>query len=330
VLEAIEGDKIEDPLLVPELLRRRAYLPTDVTVLRSDGDGKRTPVTINVTPREVSEYQSMAGGNEPILVDALGLTFELGDKIAAVTGQAKGKLEPGDVITAFALVPAGDDQATIAKNRKQLTDYGFSSEKIELQDGMVALPLMYSLAQVAPPESKIAITVRRGKQEKTVALSPEADEFYAFPGRGILLSSVERIHVAESWPEAFRLGLRDTGEQLTMVFAFLRKLFTGEIRVTAMGGLPSIFVAGTREASQGPGTLLLFLTMLSANLAVVNFLPIPMLDGGHMMFLMYEGIFRRPVNEAWELRLTLLGLSFLLCLMVFVIGLDISRLSGLL
>jgi regulator of sigma E protease len=54
-----------------------------------------------------------------------------------------------------------------------------------------------------------------------------------------------------------------------------------------------------------------------------------MLDGGHMMFLAYEGIMRRPVNEAWELRLTLLGLSFLLCLMVFVIGLDIYRLSGM-
>jgi regulator of sigma E protease len=69
--------------------------------------------------------------------------------------------------------------------------------------------------------------------------------------------------------------------------------------------------------------------MLSANLAVVNFLPISVLDGGHMMFLAYEGIFRRPVNEKWQLRLSLLGLSFVLCLMVFVIGLDVYRLSGL-
>ena len=68
--------------------------------------------------------------------------------------------------------------------------------------------------------------------------------------------------------------------------------------------------------------------MLSANLAVVNFLPIPVLDGGHMMFLLYEGIFRRPVNEAWQIRLSLVGFAFLLSLMAFVIGLDIVRFAG--
>ena len=67
----------------------------------------------------------------------------------------------------------------------------------------------------------------------------------------------------------------------------------------------------------------------SANLAVVNFLPIPVLDGGHMMFLLYEGIFRRPVNEAWQIRLSLLGFAFLLCLMAFVISLDIARFTGM-
>ena len=62
------------------------------------------------------------------------------------------------------------------------------------------------------------------------------------------------------------------------------------------------------EAHAGLPRLLVFLTLLSANLAVINFLPIPVLDGGHAMFLLYEGIFRRPVNERVAFGLTMAGL----------------------
>jgi regulator of sigma E protease len=65
--------------------------------------------------------------------------------------------------------------------------------------------------------------------------------------------------------------------------------------------------------------------MLSANLAVLNFLPIPALDGGHMMFLIYEGIFRRPVNERVQYALTIAGVACLLGLMIFVNAMDVRR-----
>ena len=79
-----------------------------------------------------------------------------------------------------------------------------------------------------------------------------------------------------------------------------------------------------------PGScFLLFLTFLSANLAVVNFLPIPILDGGHMLFLAYEGIFRRPVSERVQVVLTYGGLFMILGLMLFVIFLDIGRIVSL-
>ena len=86
-----------------------------------------------------------------------------------------------------------------------------------------------------------------------------------------------------------------------------------------------IVAAAGSEASQGMGRFLLFLTLLSANLAVINFLPIPVLDGGHMMFLAYEGVTGKPVNERIQFQLTLVGLALILMLMVFVIGLDIKR-----
>ena len=68
--------------------------------------------------------------------------------------------------------------------------------------------------------------------------------------------------------------------------------------------------------------MLLFLTLLSANLAVVNFLPIPLLDGGHMVFLILEGILRRPVSDKIVVAFHYLGFIFIISLMLFVLGLD--------
>ncbi|MEO8499142.1 MAG: site-2 protease family protein, partial [Planctomycetota bacterium] len=59
---------------------------------------------------------------------------------------------------------------------------------------------------------------------------------------------------------------------------------------------------------------------------VVNFMPIPALDGGHFIFLLWEGISGKPVNERVQIALTLAGVGCLLCLMIFVVGLDINRL----
>jgi len=115
----------------------------------------------------------------------------------------------------------------------------------------------------------------------------------------------------------------------TRVFTFLKKVVSGELSATNFGGPGTIAVVATSEASQGTSRLLLFLTLLSANLAVVNFLPIPVLDGGHMMFLAYEGLFRRPVSQNVEILLTYAGLFFVLGLMLFVIYLDVGRISGL-
>jgi regulator of sigma E protease len=65
--------------------------------------------------------------------------------------------------------------------------------------------------------------------------------------------------------------------------------------------------------------------MISLNLAVVNFLPIPMLDGGHMVFLIYEKLRGKPASDAVMAAATYLGLAIVLSLMAFVFYLDIKR-----
>ena len=94
-----------------------------------------------------------------------------------------------------------------------------------------------------------------------------------------------------------------------------------------LGGPVSIFETALYAAKQGMGNLLVFLTLLSANLAVLNFLPIPILDGGHMLFLTWEAIRRKPPDERVQLALTYCGLLLVLALMTWVLLLDFGVIS---
>ena len=97
-----------------------------------------------------------------------------------------------------------------------------------------------------------------------------------------------------------------------------RRLLGGPIEIAKQAG---------KSAEEGLGRLLLFLTMLSANLAVINFLPVPVLDGGHMVFLLYELVRGKPPSEKVVEGLSYLGLLLLLSLMLFVFGLDLGLIS---
>jgi regulator of sigma E protease len=111
---------------------------------------------------------------------------------------------------------------------------------------------------------------------------------------------------------------------LSLVYRFLGKLTSSQISPRLLGGPIEIAKQAGRSAEEGFSRLLLFLTMLSANLAVVNFLPIPVLDGGHMVFLMYELVRGKPPSENVVAALSYLGLALILTLMMFVFGLDLG------
>ena len=69
----------------------------------------------------------------------------------------------------------------------------------------------------------------------------------------------------------------------------------------------------------------MFLAVININLAVVNFLPIPVLDGGHMVFLTYEKLRGKPPSDQVRFIATIVGLVFVLCLMVFAFTIDIRQ-----
>ena len=97
---------------------------------------------------------------------------------------------------------------------------------------------------------------------------------------------------------------------------------TAKVSPRGLEGPWGIIKWALQKADQGNAELLLFLTMLSANLAVINFLPIPVLDGGHFVLLAYEGIRGKPANEKVQTVLAYIGLALIILLMIWVLGLD--------
>ena len=114
----------------------------------------------------------------------------------------------------------------------------------------------------------------------------------------------------------------------TMIFTGLKKLIVGEVPAKELGGVISIVKLTSDATAQGWMSVLFFAALISVNLGVLNLLPIPALDGGHIMFNLYEMIFRREASEAIIIKLTIAGWVILFSLMGLGVYNDINRLMG--
>jgi len=110
-----------------------------------------------------------------------------------------------------------------------------------------------------------------------------------------------------------------------MIGVSLIKLITGHESIKSLGGPIVIAKLAGDSARSGMGTLMAFMAFLSLNLGLLNLLPIPVLDGGHLFFLSIEGVIRREIPIKVKLILQQIGMALLLGLMIFVIYNDILR-----
>ena len=103
-------------------------------------------------------------------------------------------------------------------------------------------------------------------------------------------------------------------------------MLTGRVSTREVGGPILIGQLAGEAVRSGPSAFLWFMALISVNLAVLNLLPIPVLDGGQFLFLLAEGIQRKPLSLKLRERLTAVGLAMLLLLIGLVFWNDISRL----
>lgn len=138
----------------------------------------------------------------------------------------------------------------------------------------------------------------------------------------------ELVELRESNPlAAIVRGVHETHGVMMMTYTTFLRLFQGSIKVEHLKGPVGIAHIGTQLASRGFVWLMFFLGLISVNLAVVNFLPIPVTDGGHFLFLLYEQIAGRPPPVAVQNAAMMAGMVLLGVVFIFVFVNDIINLT---
>lgn len=309
-LRRIAGEPVGDPLALDERLAGLAGQPLTVTV----GQAGKPDREVTLTPRAVTwRDDETTGIGCPLSIAALGVAVKVPAEVTAVAAGSP---------AAAAGITAGDKLTRVTFLVPDEQEIG---EGVPLSAEEPNWPAATAILQQLPVGTNLRLAVDDGAGgTRDVELEPVAAGDRFVVERGLVFEPVYEKVQARSLAEAFRRGGRKAWEDLSLVYSFLGKLTSATISPRLLGGPIEIAKQAGKSAEEGFGRLLLFLTMLSANLAVVNFLPIPVLDGGHMVFLLYELVRGKPPSENVVGVLSYLGLALILTLMMFVFGLDLG------
>lgn len=203
-------------------------------------------------------------------------------------------IEANDFILSIAGIPLNSSTEVI--------DIISSNESVELSMGLLRGSDTISTAVTPSIDGKIGIglvTTYAGKTE--------------FKSYGFL----------ESWSQ----GVKDVISYTELTFVFVKRVITGNLEVgKAFGGPVKIANMAAESADIGLVSYLRFLALLSLSLAILNILPFPVLDGGHFVIILIEGIFRREIPIKIKLAIQNAGFILLLILMAFIVYNDIINL----
>ncbi len=329
---AVDGQEVVRSLQLPSLVASKAGTTIELKIRRT------VAPTAEANAAEISEisfplavpskpqFSMIAAYHGVMTLTELGIAYDVTNTISFVDTESLGSdaFLVGDQLVQIHWEPT-DAMKTELKEIYPAQGLAILLGN-QVVDQSMTVPSVFDQLQEAPDQINIRCYLKRdGKTLEQVAKLQNAKDWF-WPQRGLGLTALTDVHSVDSFATAASLGTWETWRRFKEVLGFLRMLVTGKIGASGVGGPVAIFKVAGAEASHGVSRLLLFLTFLSANLAILNFLPIPALDGGHMMFLTAEAIRGKPVNEALQIRLTMAGVMCLLCLMAFVIIKDIVEL----
>ncbi len=179
------------------------------------------------------------------------------------------------------------------------------------------------------------ITILRDGKYIDLSITPKPietkDRFGELKKRYLLgISPNPKAYTTISYPldKSISFAYNQTANASLYIVESLKRLISGLIPMENLGGVIGIVDTTSKVSNIGFVALLMFAALISVNLGVINLLPIPALDGGHVMFHLYELIARRPASDSVMIKLTLFGWAILLSLMLLGFYNDINRLFG--
>jgi regulator of sigma E protease len=168
-------------------------------------------------------------------------------------------------------------------------------------------------------ENPMTFVVIRDGKELALQVAPEYD---AADKRGKIgiTPTYERNIMA-----SFGTGIKNTGEMAVMMVDIIKQLFTGDVSATELSGPVGIVYAVNESAKSGVIYVVYLAALLSLNLAIMNMLPFPALDGGRLIFLVIRKITGKKVTDEIEGKIHFIGILLLFALMIYVTWNDIMK-----
>ena len=186
-------------------------------------------------------------------------------------------------------------------------------------------------AAIDKPGQALAFRILRDGTEILTTLTPEAKIVKDLKGKSIEIGMLGIGMAGEMVKEkygifgALKRAVDETRRLVYLIAVSIKKMITGSIPADSIGGPILIFQIYGEQAEQGFNQLIRLTALLSINLGLINLLPIPILDGGHIFFFLVELLKGKPISEKNRERAQQVGLFMLLSLMVFAFYNDIMR-----
>ena len=311
-----------DPIRLPNLVHDSAGSPLVVTVERPSAQPGETSTefsieTLTVTPDATPPWTNLLALTSrvgPLDVPGLGLALMVEPKVAGVrpdSPAAKAGLKVGDMLRSVEVTPVKTEQVS-GKVMAVLAD-----------ETGIAWPAAFAFLQDNPVKS---VEFLINKTEKPIEIQPEVVGDWYHPLRGLNFQTAVRPIAPLSLSAAIRLGAAETWDNVTGIYKIFRNLAQRRVGGDAFGGMIPIAQVAYNSASAGFTPFVQFLGFLSVNLAVLNFLPIPPLDGGQFLFLLAEKVRGKPLPESYLAAGTMAGIAFVLILIVVINVKDVVHL----
>jgi regulator of sigma E protease len=309
----------------------------EVEVLRDpDADGEFRRVSLRVKVKGngtigLGPTDTLAGGPGA----ATGSAVRSGVLVAAVPARMTGAVDsaeeldlaardlidgPGQLITHV----NGRGVSSLAELRGALVD---ATRDAAASGGGASVPVRIELPLTAPGSARAAAVERVWE-----LAASDVRELHALGWEmpvSPVVFAMEQVVDRSSGPlAAVGRGLAHTRRVMAQTYLTFARLFEGTVKVEHLKGPVGIAHIGTRIADRGVIWLLFFMALISVNLAVINFLPLPIVDGGQFVMLVYEWVRGRPVPAGVQNALTLAGLAMIGGLFLIVTFHDLKALLG--
>jgi regulator of sigma E protease len=185
------------------------------------------------------------------------------------------------------------------------------------------------------PGQATVFTIRRGAETLTLTVTPVGVKERGPDGKEVEVGrvgiggsrGVPSVYVRSNPLRAMWEGAEETVKWTKLTATGLYKVVVGQLDRSNIGGPIQIAVAAGEQARQGLPNLAFFTAVISVNLALLNLLPVPMLDGGHLLFFVFEAVLGRPLSVRKREVAQQVGFVLLMLLMVYAVYNDLARID---